>query len=167
MAVGNILRILPTNRDKTPSPGDKAMKIKNSVPQRLSDHDTKVLNKVQRRAYQLDKGLFNCCGMRVGWSSVIAIIPVIGDVLDAFMALMVLLACREVQGGLPRGVQAKMVFNIIMDFGIGLVPLIGDIADVLFRANTRNTVILKDFLYEKVKREARSGLTPSFEPFKV
>ncbi|KAH6666165.1 hypothetical protein B0J14DRAFT_436714, partial [Halenospora varia] len=123
----------------------------------LSDHDTKVLNKVQRRAYQLDMSLFNCCGIRVGWSSVIAIIPEsfsVGDVLDAFMALMVLRTCREVQGGLPKSVQAKMVFNIIMDFG-GLVPLIGDIVDVLFRANTRNAMVLKDYLHEKAKKEAR------------
>ena len=61
-------------RDKMPE--SKAMKIKNRVPQRLSDHDTKVLDKVQRRAHQLDTGLLNLCGIRLGWSSVIAIIPV-------------------------------------------------------------------------------------------
>ncbi|KAH6662704.1 hypothetical protein B0J14DRAFT_434527, partial [Halenospora varia] len=125
------------------------------------DHNTKVLNKVQRQAYQLDMSLFNCCGIRVGWSSVIAIIPVQVYVLDAFMAFMVLRTCQEVQGGLPKGVQAKVIFNscyagrdvnIIMDFGVGLVPLIGDIADVLFRANTRNAMVLKEYLYEKAKK---------------
>jgi hypothetical protein len=83
------------------------------------------------------------------------------------MALMVLRTSREVQGGLPKGVQAKMIFNIITDFGIGLVPLIGDIADVLFRANTRNAVVLKDYLYKKAKEEARSGVSGSLEPFNV
>ncbi|KAG9228385.1 hypothetical protein BJ875DRAFT_412715 [Amylocarpus encephaloides] len=148
-------------------PESKAMKIKNRVPQQLSDHDTKVLDKVQRRAHQLDTGLLNLCGIRLGWSSVIAIIPVVGDVLDTCMALMVLRTSREVQGGLPKGVQAKMIFNIITDFGIGLVPLIGDIADVLFRANTRNAVVLKDYLYKKAKEEARSGVSGSLEPFNV
>lgn len=63
-------------RDTMLYPESKAMKIKNRVPQRLSDHDTKVLDKVQRRAHQLDTGLLNLCGIRLGWSSVIAIIPV-------------------------------------------------------------------------------------------
>jgi hypothetical protein len=53
----------------------------------------------------------------------------IGDVIDAFMAMMVLRTCQQVEGGLPSGVKSKMMFNIILDFGIGLVPFIGDLAD--------------------------------------
>lgn len=53
----------------------------------------------------------------------------IGDVIDAFMALMVLRTCQQVEGGLPNSVRSKMVFNIIVDFAVGLVPFIGDIAD--------------------------------------
>ena len=46
------------------------------------------------------------------------------------MALMVLRTCQQVEGGLPANVKAKMYFNIILDFGIGLVPILGDVADV-------------------------------------
>jgi Domain of unknown function (DUF4112) len=93
--------------------------------------------------------LFNCCGIRFGWSSVIGIIPgyvfeetintklnkllSIGDALDAFMAIMVLRTCQQVEGGLPAKVTSKMWFNIILDFCIGLVPLLGDIADIFFQ----------------------------------
>lgn len=59
----------------------------------------------------------------------IGIVPLIGDALDCFMAMMVLRTCQQVEGGLPKDVQAKMMFNIIVDFGIGLVPFLGDIAD--------------------------------------
>jgi hypothetical protein len=83
------------------------------------------------------------------------------------MALMVFQTSQGVQGGLPKNVQAKMIFNIIMDFGIGLVPLVGDIGDMLFRANTRNAVVLKDYLYEKAKEEARSGATRSLDNLDV
>lgn len=53
----------------------------------------------------------------------------IGDVIDAFMAMMVLRTCQQVEGGLPSDVKAKMMFNIIVDFAVGLVPFLGDIAD--------------------------------------
>jgi hypothetical protein len=53
----------------------------------------------------------------------------IGDVIDAFMAIMVLRTCQQVDGGLPADVKSKMMFNIVLDFGIGLVPFLGDIAD--------------------------------------
>jgi hypothetical protein len=45
------------------------------------------------------------------------------------MAIMVLRTCQQVEGGLPADVTYKMYFNIIFDFGIGLVPFLGDIAD--------------------------------------
>lgn len=45
------------------------------------------------------------------------------------MAMMVFRTCGQVEGGLPNAVKAKMMFNIILDFGVGLVPFLGDIAD--------------------------------------
>jgi len=130
-------------------PSSKGKKRRKALPPGISEHDAKILTKVKRRAYRLDMSLFNCCGLRFGWSSVIGIIPGIGDVIDAFMAMMVLRTCQQVEGGLPAAVKSKMMFNIVLDFGIGLVPFLGDIADALFRANTRNAVELEKFLREK------------------
>jgi hypothetical protein len=73
----------------------------------------------------------------------------IGDVIDVIMALMVLRTCQQVEGGLPASVTIKMYINIILDFGIGLVPGLGDIADTIFRANTRNAAALEKFLRQK------------------
>jgi hypothetical protein len=42
-----------------------------------------------------------------------------------------------------------MWFNIILNFGIGLVPFFEDIADAVFCANTRNAVVLKKYLQQK------------------
>jgi Domain of unknown function (DUF4112) len=47
------------------------------------------------------------------------------------MAVMVLRTCQKVEGG------------------IGLCPLLGDIADAVFRANTRNAVVLEKYLRQK------------------
>lgn len=55
---------------------DQDQEAKQALPAGISDHDGKVLTKVKRRAHWLDMGLLNCCGIKFGWSSVIAIIPV-------------------------------------------------------------------------------------------
>ncbi|KAE8444891.1 hypothetical protein EG329_014139 [Mollisiaceae sp. DMI_Dod_QoI] len=150
-----------TRLDGRPS-SKKGKKRRKALPPGISDHDAKVLTKVKRRAYRLDMSLFNCCGIRFGWSSVIGIIPAIGDVVDAFMAMMVLRTCQQVEGGLPATVKSKMMFNIVLDFAIGLVPFLGDIADALFRANTRNAVELEKYLREKgakaLKAQGQSAL---------
>ncbi len=56
-------------------PSSKTKKRRKALPAGISEHDGKVLTKVKRRAYRLDMSLFNCCGIRFGWGSVIGIIP--------------------------------------------------------------------------------------------
>ncbi|TVY15590.1 putative membrane protein [Lachnellula arida] len=120
-----------------------------AVPPGVSDHDGKILTKVKCRAHKLDTSLFSCFGIRFGWSSVIGIIPGVGDAIDAFMAFMVLRTCCQIEGGLPMDVQLKMWINILLDFVVGLSPFVGDIIDALFCANTRNAVELEKFLRKR------------------
>ena len=54
---------------------------------------------------------------------------------------------------LPAVVQARMVLNAAIDMGIGLVPILGDLADVAWKANLRNLALLE--------RHARPGVTPT------
>lgn len=147
-------------------PSSKTKKRRKALPAGVSEHDGKVLTKVKRRAYRLDMSLFNCCGIRFGWSSVIGIIPGIGDIIDAFMAIMVLRTCQQVEGGLPAEVTLKMYFNIIIDFGIGLMPVIGDIADAAWKANTRNAVVLEKYLRQKgaMALKAQGQAVPAIDP---
>ncbi|KAI9641679.1 hypothetical protein NHQ30_009535 [Ciborinia camelliae] len=140
---------VPASRlDGVPSK-KKTQKRRKAIPAGISEKDAKILTKVKRRAYRLDMSLFNCCGIRFGWSSVIGLVPAIGDFIDMFMALMVFRTCNKVDGGLPNSVKSKMMFNIILDFAIGLVPFAGDLVDAVFRANTRNALELERHLRDK------------------
>ena len=65
------------------------------------------------------------------------------------MAIIVLRTCQQVEGGLPVHVIMKMYINIFLDFGIGLIPIFGDLVDALFRANTRNAAVLEKYLQKK------------------
>ncbi|KAM0259435.1 hypothetical protein ACHAQJ_003329 [Trichoderma viride] len=141
-------------------PTGKVKKRKKALPPGISEHDGQVLTKVKRRAYRLDMSLFNFLGIRFGWSSVIGLIPAAGDALDAFMAFMVYRTCCQVEGGLPTAVRIKMLINIILDFAVGLVPFLGDLADAVFRANTRNAALLEDHLRQKGKKELRKSGQP-------
>ncbi|KAL3472991.1 hypothetical protein BJX99DRAFT_204212 [Aspergillus californicus] len=126
--------------------GKKTQKKRKAIPHGLSENDSKILTRVKRRAYRLDYCLFNFCGIRFGWGSVIGIVPFIGDAADAALAMMVLKSCEGVDGGLPSRIRMQMIFNIIIDFLIGLVPFVGDIADAAYKCNTRNAVILEKYL---------------------
>jgi hypothetical protein len=43
-----------------------------------------------------------CCGFRFGWSAVIGLIPVIGDILDMLIALSIIRTCMEAE--LPNSI---------------------------------------------------------------
>ncbi|KAJ5799751.1 uncharacterized protein N7518_001819 [Penicillium psychrosexuale] len=138
--------------------GKKTQKRRKAIPPGLSEHDAKVLTKVKRRAYQLDYALFSLCGIRFGWGSVIGLIPFIGDIGDAALAMMVVKSCEGIEGGLPAALRMKMLINVILDFVLGLVPFIGDLADAVYKANTRNAVILETHLRQKgAKAASRQG----------
>ncbi|KAI9167344.1 putative membrane protein [Paramyrothecium foliicola] len=153
-----------TRLDGTPT--GKLKKRKKALPPGISEKDGKILTKVKRRAYRLDMALFSFMGIRFGWGSVLGIIPAFGDALDAFMALMVYKTCAQIEGGLPSALKTKMMLNIIVDFFIGLVPFVGDIADAAFRANTRNALLLEQHLRERGQENLRkSGLPiPDIDP---
>lgn len=138
--------------------GKKTKKRQKAVPPGLSDNDAKVLTKVKRRAYRLDYSLFNLCGIRFGWGSVIALMPFIGDGADTLLALLVLGTCEDIDGGLPSSLRFRMALNIAIDFLIGLVPFVGDLADAIYKCNTRNAILLEEYLRQKgAKAHARRG----------
>ena len=47
--------------------------------------------------------------------------------------------------------------NIIMDFVVGIIPVLGDVADALFRANTRNAALLYEHLRERGAARIAAG----------
>ncbi len=83
-----------------------------------------------------------------------------GDIIDAFMAMMVVRTARQVEGDLPVQVYTWMYVLVIIDFIAGLVPFVGDIADAAILANTRNAVALEDYLRKKGKKNLRASKLP-------
>jgi len=127
----------------------RMVKQKKLIPSYLSEEDAKILAKVRKRAYYLDMSLFNFMGVRFGWSSVIGIIPEIGDVIDMLMAMSLFRQCCKC--GISSSTKMHMLMWIFIDFIIGLVPLVGDILDASIKANTKNVRLLEQELDRKYK----------------
>lgn len=65
---------------------------------------------------------------------------------------------KQIEGGLPPALQSRMMLNIVMDFAVGLVPFLGDIADAIFKANSRNAWLLEEYLVKKALTEQAGAL---------
>ena len=132
-------------------------KRKRALPPGLTSQEEKILNKAKKRAYRLDLCLFSLCGLRFGWSSVIGLVPAVGDVADMLLALMVFRTCCQIEPPLKSSTRTKMQMNIIVDFVIGLIPFIGDLADAAYKCNTKNVILLEDELRERGKKRIRQS----------
>ena len=134
-----------------PGKKGKPIKVKRSdtdIPPGISPADAKILLKVRRRAYRLDNSMtVPVLRVKYGLSSVIGLLPVVGDFADVLLGLTIYNTCRK--AGLDKATTSKMLFNIGLDGVLGLVPLLGDVADTFFRCNTRNLIELEKFLTKK------------------
>jgi hypothetical protein len=70
-----------------------------------------------------------------------AIVPGFGDVVTGTMAMTVIIAAAR--RGVPRIVLARMLVNVGIDTSLGLVPVAGDVFDLLWRSNVKNLELLE------------------------
>lgn len=82
--------------------------------------------------------------MRVGVDSLIGLIPGLGDTISALISSYIVKQASKYN--LPWHLKLQMSFNIFIDWLIGIIPLIGDLFDVGWKANTRNVELLKKHL---------------------
>ncbi|MFD1344210.1 DUF4112 domain-containing protein [Litorisediminicola beolgyonensis] len=101
------------------------------------------LERVERLAHRMDRA-FRLPGTRIrlGWDSIIGLVPGVGDTLALAPAAYILLTAHRM--GVSTGTLIKMASNVGIDWLIGLVPLAGDILDVGYKSNSRNARLLRE-----------------------
>ena len=95
---------------------------------------------------------FSIGGVRFGLEGVLGLVPVVGDTLGAVAGLYPLWVANRHKLG--KGVQARMAANLLVEWGAGMIPWVGDAVDVAFKANLRNFKLLE---------RAAASATPTVE----
>lgn len=102
----------------------------------------KALTDAQDIANTLDTAVkIPFIGVRVGLDFLIGLIPGIGDAIVLLMSWRIVYLGRKM--GVPKTVLTQMVRNSLLDFGLGFVPLVGDIVDIFYKANTKNVQLME------------------------
>ena len=89
--------------------------------------------------------------IRFGADALIGLIPGVGDLLGLALGLWLIWQARGVKA--PGRLQLKMLGNLAIEAVIGVVPLLGDLFDVLWQANQRNRKVLIDWMDEQAQTE--------------
>jgi hypothetical protein len=124
-------------------PRTKAAPTRAITPIRTTQADR--LERIERLTHFLDEA-FQIPGtnIRVGWDTLIGLVPGLGDLATTAMSAYLIQQARE--AGASKWVIARMLGNVGLDLTVGAVPLLGDAFDLFFKSNRRNARLLKRHL---------------------
>jgi Domain of unknown function (DUF4112) len=127
-------------RDLDPSNG--------KVMPQLNEQEQRAYNTIKRLQYIMDDciklpNIFGFKDYTIGIDPIIGLIPGFGDFGSAMISLAIVARCAPV---LSRYTVLRMLVNVWIDAVIGTIPIIGDIFDMGWKANTRNVAIFEDHM---------------------
>jgi hypothetical protein len=103
---------------------------------------------------------FRVPGTRIGFGldALLGLIPGVGDIVAAVVGVYALRVARSFNA--PNVIQMHMLVNIALDASIGSIPIIGDVFDFFYRAQSRNLALIEDWVStpHKTAKRSRRGL---------
>jgi hypothetical protein len=81
---------------------------------------------------------------RFGLDALFGLVPGVGDIAGGLIAVYALHVARQL--GAPGVIQLHMLTNIAIDASVGTIPIVGDLFDFVFKAQTRNLALLDAWL---------------------
>lgn len=108
----------------------------------MSVMDDKELDRLDRLANLMDMK-FGLPGtnLRMGLDGIVGLIPGIGDTLT--LGVSGYIVHRAYKAGVSPLILSRMIWNIFIDWAIGIIPFVGDLFDVTWKANRMNVDMLK------------------------
>ena len=122
------------------------------APQPLEAKQRAILERLDKFSRFTDSSIsLPFTRFKIGVEAVVGLVPVVGDLIGLAMSGYVLLEAQR--AGASKDVKRKMLGNVGIDFVGGLLPVFGDAFDAVYKANTRNTRLLKTYLEKELAVE--------------
>ena len=104
--------------------------------------DPRGLEALRRWARVFDSA-FHIPGTKItfGLDPILGLIPGLGDVASPVFSLF--FVWHGLRLGVPKVVLGRMVLNVLIDSGVGAIPVIGDLFDFGWKANAWNLALLE------------------------
>jgi hypothetical protein len=103
-----------------------------------------ALRKAQKMANMLDSAIgIPFTKIRFGLDSILGLVPGLGDVVGLALSAHIIRLAGQMDA--PKSLRIAMVRNSSYDFLIGLIPVIGDISDIFYKANLKNIRLLESW----------------------
>ncbi|WP_348608491.1 DUF4112 domain-containing protein [Halobaculum rarum] len=104
--------------------------------------DARRLQRARRVAHLLDDAIrLPVVRYRVGVDALAGVVPVLGDLLAALLALVIVWEAFRL--GVRKRTLTRMLLYVGLDLLVGSVPIVGDVLDAVVKLNRRNVRLLE------------------------
>lgn len=90
--------------------------------------------------------------VRFGWDAIVSALPLAGDTVMLVIGLYPVLEAVRLRLG--AGVVIRMLLNLLVDWLVGLIPIIGIVPDVWYKANVRNAALLSRAIARRTAQDS-------------
>ncbi len=91
---------------------------------------------------------FTLGGFSLGIDPLLNFLPGIGNVLGLMLSFYIIWIAKQVNAT-DKDITLMMI-NIMLDFFLGIIPIIGFVGDAIFKANKKNLKILEKYIEKEV-----------------
>ena len=114
----------------------------------LAADEQERLDRVRRLTHVMDDAFtIPGTGIRVGMDAIVGLVPGLGDAITSGVSLYIVKEAQRL--GVPKRLLTAMLANVAIDFGVGFIPMLGDIFDVAFKANVKNVRLLEKHIQQR------------------
>lgn len=108
-------------------------------------HRERIVARLRSLTHLLDNALpVPGTKFRIGIDPIIGLLPGGGDIAMSFVSSYILIEAARL--GLPRSTLLRMLWNLILDALLGIVPMAGDFVDLAWKANSKNLALIEAHL---------------------
>lgn len=81
---------------------------------------------------------------RIGVEPIVGLIPGVGDFFGVTVSAYIILRAADL--GVSKTTIVRMIINLVIDGVVGSLPIVGDLFDIVWKANLRNIAIIESEL---------------------
>ena len=101
------------------------------------------LSRLKRLSEKLDDSItIPGTERKIGIDPIIGLIPVGGDLIGGVISLYIMRS--GIKMGVPRETIIRMFVNVVLEFLIGCLPIVGDLFDATWKSNQRNVKLIEN-----------------------
>lgn len=90
---------------------------------------------IEKIAWLMDRSI-PIGGIRIGLDPILGLLPGVGDIFGAVVSTVLIVHAHR--AGVPKPTLLRMIANVGIDSAVGSIPLLGDLFDFAWKANSKN-----------------------------